>query len=197
MMRARTALRVAVGVVACGAVAVFAGLLMLLDWWDDPDFARAAARAPVCGPDTGSLYMNGGCLTTDPYLVTDKRPSEGPHGAGTWLRLRPVSDFDDCTECDNTTRARFAASGPVVDKVRVGDTLDATSLGFIGILEIERNGVAQKSLDYPMSVADTRLARALMVLTAGGVLLASGGYALRNTSPLRVNVVPGSSPRPT
>ncbi len=187
----------AVAAVACGAVTVLAGLGALLHWWSDPDFARAAVRAPLCGPDTGSLHMNGGCLTTDPYVVTGKQPSEGPHGSGTWLHLKPVSDFDDCAECDNTVRARFAASGPVVRNVRVGDLLNASSLGFIGILEIRRDGAAQRSLDDPAGIADARLARALTVLTLGGVLLASGGHALRRSSPPRVNTACGPSPLPT
>ncbi|MCX5204747.1 hypothetical protein OG897_25235 [Streptomyces sp. NBC_00237] len=198
MIGTKAALRVAVATVACGAVTVLVGLGALLHWWGDPGFVRAANRAPVCGPDTGSLHMNGACLTTDPYRVVGVERGGGPGGSGTWLHLKPVSDFhDSCADCDNTTRGRFAGSGPVTAKVREGDTVNATSLGFVGILEIERDGVTQKSLDNPLGAADVLLARALMVLTAGGVLLASGGRALRSAGPLRVNPLPGPSPRPT
>ncbi|GGZ88364.1 hypothetical protein GCM10010329_05590 [Streptomyces spiroverticillatus] len=180
----------AVGAVASGLMVAFVGVVMVLHWWDDPDFVREAERASVCGPHSGSLVENGGCLYFEPWRVVRAHPS----GAGVRLDLEMV---DDC--CDNgTARAQFAEAGPIAGALRVGDTVNAAGLGYIdGLMVVERNGVTQKTLDYPVGVSDASLARALMVLTLGGVLFASGCYALRNSSPLRVNPAPGPSPRPT
>ncbi|MFD3512800.1 hypothetical protein [Streptomyces sp. NPDC058657] len=191
MIGTRAALRVAVGAVACGAVTVLAGLGALLHWWSDPDFARESARAVPCRPGMGSASMNGSCVNTDPWRVLRVHRGEGPRGSGAWLDIRPADDFaSGCESCDNTERVPFAGRSPLLTSLRPGDTVQASGLGFTGTLRIERDGVTQTSLNDLSGVADARLARALTVLAAGAVLLASGGCALR------VAPVPRPSPRP-